>query len=276
MTDRNTSLFPIILTGKNYENGTFTYKFARGSQKLQGAKLAFNSISIFYSWVNISKKEYNNSTFQVVHPFGNTFKELNLDIPDGNYTIAQINQYLQKQLVINNLYLISPTGAYVYFMELLANESQYAIELRLYDIPTSLPVGYTNKGFEFPPVISKPTFICLNNSNFNLLLGFEKTAYMNSHISTFTPEMSPVSAVIIGCDIIENHLANPSSLLYSFTSTSVPYGSIISKEAQDLVFLNIKDGIYNSLSITLYDDKFNKLNIKDSSCVIYLLLKVYD
>jgi hypothetical protein len=277
MPDRQTSLFPIILNSKNYDpvSKKFIFKFPKGSQKLVNAKIGFNSLSLFYSWRNVTEK-FNNRKFQLIIPYGATFKELNITLDEGNYTLEQINQYMQREMVKAGCYIVNQTGGFVYFAELVTNAVSYSIELRLYEIST-LPAGFSNPAaYQFPPVVSKCTFVVLNNNNFGDLIGFNKGAYMSNHSSDKSPMMSPISSILVGVDLVDNHFSNPSDLIYSFTSNDTKYGSMITRSSDDIVYLNCKNGIFNSLSVTLYDDQYRLLELLDTSAIIYLLLKIYD
>ena len=53
-------------------------------------KLALANLSIYYTWKNI-KSEYNNNKFKFFAPTSNeTF-----DLPDGSYSIADIQDYFE-------------------------------------------------------------------------------------------------------------------------------------------------------------------------------------
>jgi hypothetical protein len=276
------SIFPIILNSANAVPGDtskYVYKFPRGSINLKNASVAVGQINMFYSWGNINKALYNNADFQIIYPDGSplSFTEYNVTIPDGNYTIEDINKYLQSVFITNKKYLVNnTTGSYKYFMELLANPQTYSIQLIAYEIPTSLPTGYSTPpgGFSFPAQPNqKPALVIASNNNFGTLLGFSAGAFFD-HISDITPQMSPVSSVLVTCSLINNKFTNPNNIIFSFVSGSAEYGRMLSIQNQNLVFSNIDDGVYTEVTINFIDNNFKRLIIKDTNLVIYLIVKI--
>ena len=277
------SIFPIILNSTNAVSGdasSYVYKFPRGSINLKNASIAISQINMFYSWNNIDKPAYNNSEFQIIFPDGTvpTFTEYSITIPNGNYDIVALNQFLQGWFIQHNKYLIDSSGNYVYYMELLANQSTYTIQLITYPIPTSLPSGWSvpSGGFSFPVQANqKPTLVVASNNNFGKLIGFSPGGYFD-HISDITPQMSPVSSVLVTCSMINNKFTNPNNVLFSFVSGSTEFGHMLSIQNQDLTYANIDNGVYTEVTIKFIDNEFRRLNIKDTNLIIYLIVKIED
>lgn len=265
------SLFPVILNSSNQVNAsTYEYKFP-ASKVFKNAKIALNSISLYYSWRNI-KASYNNNVFQYTMP---GYPTTTVTIPDGNYSIENLNQFLQNTMITNNHYLRDQNGNNVYYIELLTNPSLYNIQLNLFQVPNSLPTGWTNPGsFVLPGNAARATFTVLNN-NFRDIIGFAAGTYTDaSTLSTNTPQASPISSVLIGCSMVNNEYTNPSNLIFSFVSGSTPYGSMLHVSANDLIYADIRDGVYNSMVIKFYDQSFRELDIIDNSLIIYLVIKI--
>ena len=280
------SIFPIILNSTNVvsddDNSSYIYKFPRGSITLKNASIAVSQITLFYSWPNIDGAAYNNNKFQIEFPDDSAAGKTVYDvtIPDGNYTVEQINSYLQSFFIQNSKYLInSTTGQHLYYFELLTNPTTYKIQLVTYQIPTALPTGYSEGGgpgsFHFPTVSSYCKMI-ISNNNFGSLLGFVPGTYSGDVVSTKTPQMSPVSSVLVTCSLINNKFTNPNNIIYSFVSGSVEYGRMLSVTNQDIQYSNIADGFYNEVRINFIDNNFNPLNIKDTNLIIYLIVKIDD
>lgn len=279
------SLFPIILNSTNAVAGdpsSYVYKFPRGSINLKNASVALSQINLFYSWGNINKSQYNNADFQIIFPDGTpaTFTEYNITIPDGNYTIEDLNKYLQAFFITNKKYLINTTtGQYRYYMELISNPQTYSIQLITYDIPTSMPTGYshpTGGFFSFPIAPNQqPSLVIPSNNNFGKLIGFSSGPWF-SHISDFTPQMSPVSSVLVTCSLINNKFTNPNDVIFSFVSGTTEYGHMLAVQSQDLVYANIDDGLYTHVTIKFLDNNFQRLYIKDTNLIIYLIVKIED
>lgn len=269
-------IFPIVLNQNNYVNeNTFTYKFPRGSVHFKNASVSLSQINIYYSWGNI-EEQYNNNKFDIIFPDATpaTFTRYNVEVPYGNYTVEDLNQYLQHWSIQNNKYIVNAsTGQNLYYMEFISNPQTYKIEFIAHDI-NGLPPGYLNPGgMTFPAVVSKPTLVILPNNNFGELIGFAPGAYFTSS-STKTPEMNPVSSVLVTCSLINNRFTSPNNVLYSFVSGSAQYGSMLAIQNQDMVFTNIPEGQYSECEIRFFSDKLKNINIRDKSLVIYLIVKI--
>ena len=157
----------------------------------------------------------------------------------------------------------------------MTNPVLYSVQLNLFQIDPTLPTGWSNPAnMTLPTTATRPTFTVLGNK-FSDIIGFKPETYTGaSYISSFTPQASPVSSVLLGCSLIDNKYTNPSNIIYSFVSGTVPYGSMIHSQSNDLIFANIRDGVYNSMVIKFYDNNFNALDIIDNSLIIYLVIKI--
>lgn len=274
-------IHPIILNQNNAEDShTFTYRFSKGAVHLKNASIALSECQIFYSWGNI-EPQFNNNVFKIIFPDGTpeTFTTYTVTIPFGNYTIEDLNKFLQHWSIQNGKYIVNATtGQNVYYLEFISNPQTYQIEFISYKIPEGgLPAGYLNPGGMTFPVTANAmaSLVILNTNNFGNLIGFEPGVYFTS-ASTKTPQMSPISSILMSCNLINSGFSNPSNILYSFVSGSTEYGHMISVQNQSVEFIKIHDGVYRELSIKFIDDKFRPLYIKDTSLLISLLIKIDD
>jgi hypothetical protein len=128
-----------VVNGSN--NTRFQYQTKGGGIKIaDGDKIAVSSITLPYSFYNLNASLYNNTDFQYRYN-GVTYS---VTVPDGFYTIDQLNEYLQYHcLNTSGLYLVNGSEN-VYFMEFEENTSLYKIQLNCYPVPNPLPAGYTN------------------------------------------------------------------------------------------------------------------------------------
>jgi hypothetical protein len=286
MTSKETSMSatisPVILNQTNLVpstlNNVYRYTFP-GSAGFKGSKVAVSNIQIFYSWVNISASA-NNNTLSMIFPTAATTATINVTIPDGTYTVADLNSFLQSIMVANGYYLVDSMGNFVYYMELVENGVRYSIQLNTFPVPTSLPVGYSNPGAWVLPTVGNTPQLVIPATNIVQLLGFaagtypspaQATAY--SALSATVPQLSPVSSVVVGCNLVNNKLANPRSIIYTFSPGGVTYGSLIQSNAYQYSWVDIQDGTYSSVDITFYDQNFANLAILDTNVVIFLLIK---
>ncbi len=283
--DALSTISPVILNMSNVVsngglNNVYRYTFP-GSTGFRNSKIAVSNIQIFYSWQNITSN-YANNTLSMIFPTAATTATVSVTIPNGTYSVADLNSYLQSVMVANNYYLINGAGDYIYYLELVENASRYAIQLNTYPVPTALPAGWTNPGWTLPAVGYTPQLV-VPNTSIQTLLGFVAGTYPSpqqtaaySVLSTSVPQLSPVSSVIVGCNLVNNKLSNPRSVIYSFSPGGTTYGNLIQSSAYQYSWVDIQDGTYSSIDITFYDQNFNNLQILDTNLVIFLLIQSLD
>lgn len=96
----------IVLNKSNaINNNTFKYNFIGGNIDIkEGSTLSINQIIVPYSFVNISAS-YGNNNFSYWMPnSSNVYIEYPLIIPDGFYTISDLNNFLHSKLKSNGHY----------------------------------------------------------------------------------------------------------------------------------------------------------------------------
>lgn len=143
----------IILTTNNVvpntNNSQFLYKFPGGNVSFtKGNKIALASFTMFYSTFNITAT-YGNNIIYYVWINGIEYEVL---IPDGFYTIANLNSYLQQVMIGNGHYLISnANGQYYYFLTFGTNSTAYAFQLNCYNMnSTDYPITTGTTGYKYP------------------------------------------------------------------------------------------------------------------------------
>lgn len=256
----------------NFINGMFTIK--------EDAEIALSSITMPYSWFNITTA-YNNNTFQIIW-YGSSTTTYTVILPDGFYLVSDINNYLENFMIQNSLYLIdSSTGNYIFYVNLFTSATYYSNQILSFAVPVSLPSGYTAPvGWPgFPASASTPLFTVLNN-NLQQLLGFSAGSYPSitqptnySILSNLLPPVgSPVNSIIVRCSLIDNAVAMPTDILDSFSINST-FGSNINYSPNYEKWISVRRGSYSSLSITFVDQDFNNIAILDPNIIITLLIK---
>jgi hypothetical protein len=279
----------LIISGQNVVsngfNDTYTYRFPVGAVDFKDDQVAVSSINMYYSWFNITTSNtgsrYNNNVFQYVWYNNGGSATRTITIPDGFYTVEDLNAYLQSQMVANGDYLVDSLGDFVYYLELVENPTAYAIQFNSYPIPTALPAGFTNPaGITFPAVATTPQIIILSTNNFDNIIGFNAGTYPTpvqatnySKISDFTPQVSPVSSLVLSCTLLRNTYAIPNTLLYSFSSAGSTFGSLISIQPPEMSFVDIQDGSYTDFTIQFRDQSLNRVFINDSNLVVMLTIR---
>jgi hypothetical protein len=272
--------FQISITGadldtSNAENNVYRYRFP-GSRYFKHTKLAVSKVSMYYSWFNITSA-YNNNSYQLIFTDGGGSTTYDVDMPDGYYTVSNLNTFLQSIMIANGLYLVDASGNFVYYAEILADATYYSVQLNVYPFPTSLPAGYTNpNALTFPATASAPQFIIEDNA-FQQIIGFTAatipaaiSAVTVSTLSDFTPQVTPVQSLVLRCSLINNRLSNPTDALYPFSNNGVDFGGLIESVPSQYLYLTVNDGHYEEIVLRLVDQAYNNVQINDTNIVIQL------
>ncbi len=293
----------LIADGKN---STLVYNFPN-SVILKDKYIAVSSISLFYSWFNVTTVAQTNTIVFTWDSAAPTKSNLQIVIPDGLYNISDINNYIQFYCIQNGFYWIqTATGNYIYPFEIILNATRYAVQLNTFLIPSSTPVGYTLPsnfagwpGTTQNPIISFP-------ANINVLFGYtagftsnnnlgdsysppvpatKSTNYATkntiaptgtlSYLSNTSPEVQPNSNVLFSISNINNPYSQPSSIIYSL-SPSVTVGSQVYEVPPNFMWNKMIDGTYNKIQLTLLGTDLQPLVINDPNMTILLTIKDKD
>jgi hypothetical protein len=278
------NVFPLLINETNLvsspSNNVYQYDFPNGSVNFQNCSVAVQSIQMYNSWYNITAARGNNS-FSFIHPVAAGYNTVNLTIPDGNYSLPQLNAFLLDYLIDNNYYLVNPAGDIVVYLQLIENPTFYKIQFNSFLVPTALPGGWSDPSglFSFPLVSETPQLI-VPNTLFTELIGFNAGTYPAApsitdytKLSDFTPQISPVSSIILNCNLAENYYANPQTSLCSFSAAGVVFGGLIDYAPSEFSFIKIQDGSFFNIRIEFTDQVYRPLNIRDTSLCIVLLIR---
>lgn len=271
----------IIVTGSNVvantDNCTYKYNFPMNAS-MKDKEIAVSSISMYYSWPNIHSTKYSNNTLSYTWTDSTV---VSITIPDGFYTVSDLNAYLQSVMITNKHYLIDGAGNYVYYLELLENSTYYGVELNAYAVPTALPTGYSlpaTPGWSLP-VGSAATPQFTFSGNFCNVIGFTAATYPSvvqstnySLTSNITPQVSPVSTVLVTCSLADNKLTKPDFVIYGF-SPDVTYGSQITIQPPELTWVDVIPGDHSYFELKFMDQNFDTMPIKDSNICVILAVR---
>lgn len=253
-----------------------------------GNEVSLRSIAIYYSWRNITIA-YGNNTVNYVWCDGSTNV---ITIPDGNYTIEQINNEIQFQMTQNTHYLING-GVNVYYISLVNNPSRYANELTITPLPSSIgsysyPPGATWTVNGFTPQLVIPTFNLPNpnftTSSFGQVIGFSAGTYPVSPItsiyqrlSDLVPQLDPAYALYLCTNLINNQdFSVYPQALHSFTAGNTDYGGLIEINPQWANWIKVIDQQFPSISVFFTDQNYNPLNIIDLDITVVLVVRKSD
>jgi len=286
-------------------NNKLVYRFPNSVQ-FQNCHIAVSSVSMYYSWFNISAALNNNKFYYtwynaagIISVNGNPY--FTITVPDGLYEIVQLNNLLQFSMINNGTYLIdTATGQNVYYAEFILNPTRYAVQINTFNFPTALPDGYsvpsnwaTYAGSfpaqSFNPSITLPYAI---NNIFGYVANFSTDSNVNnayvppaasqyvskngagtiSYLSTQAPNVQPNSSIYISISNINNTLAQPSSILYAVVPTVLP-GEIITERPPQYAWAKLIDGTYNEIRMTFLGSDLQPIKINDPSMTIMLVVR---
>lgn len=265
----------------------YTYIFP-GGKTFKDDKIAIKSISLYYSWKNITAA-YGNNVFQIIWPTTASSSTVTatttytITVPDGNYSIAELNTYIQQYCILNHLYLYSTASpnTYYYYFSCQPNSNYYSVEFDFFPIPdsalqTSLglsqPSGWptTNTyASAFTPQLIVPAITTSNS--FSTLIGYIPGTYPSTYLSTtnigiqstFAPQFSPVKSIIVAVSIADNKFGQNNSVIGSFAYSNTNFGQIIVYQPSFPYYTDILNGSYASMTLTFYDNNYLPLPIYD-------------
>jgi hypothetical protein len=287
----------IVLNQKNIipdgQNNKLIYKFPNSVQ-FKDNFIAVSSVSMYYSWFNITQA-YINNTFTFTWTEGTTTTTYTINIPDGLYEITTLNDLLQFNFIEQGLYLVNGAGQNVYYAEFILNPSRYAVQLNTYMVPVALPAGWTNPAsLVFPTQTFNPSIA--TPPNFCYILGFEPTFVSSSntnnsyvppvspyiskntatgtisYLSTSAPNLQPNSSILFALSNIDNKLAQPTSIIYSLVP-AVAVGEIITETPPQFMWNKLIDGTYNELRLGILGTDLNPIKINDPNMTFLLTIR---
>lgn len=276
--------FTLVLNSNNVignNNNIYEYEFINGGFNINDDnwEIAVGQITIPYSFYNITTR-YANNILKFKFPIGGSLVQYTITIPDGFYSVSDLNQYIQYFCIQNGLYLINSTGFYVYYLSMQYNISQYSVQLLTYVVPTSLPSGYTQPSnwVGFPVVAQTPQYnITPQITNF---LGFTVGNYppntpqtTNYNVNSNTLVIgSTVNNIVVRCDLVRNPVISPSDIIDTFP-INANFGSNINYQPSFEKWGKINRGIYNKFSIRFVDQNGNDIVMLDNNVCISLLIR---
>ncbi len=294
-------MFVIVLTSANVvddgKNNSYVYNFPN-SIELKDKYIAVSTITMYYSWFNITSAYINNS-FTYTWTVGGVSTPYTVNIPDGLYNISDINSYLQFIMIQNGHYLIDGSGDNVYYAELLVNPNRYAIQINTFQVPTALPSGYTQPGNfagyptqTFNPIITIP-------ASFNVIIGYPANFASNnniangytpptasasnnyvskdgagtlSYLSNSAPNVQPNSSIFLAISNINNPYSQPSSIIYSITPT-VAIGEQVIERPPNFMWNKMINGTYNQLRVQFLGIDKAPITLNDPNITIILTIR---
>jgi hypothetical protein len=282
--------FTLIINSENIKNvntnAIFEYKFIGGGFTVEeGMQVMLSSAQIPYSINNITQA-YNNQAFTFRMPTGagiGSYTTFNIVIPEGFYTIDDLNSYMQYYAIANGLYLVNADGNNVYYTPTFTvNQPYYSVEILLYLVPRSLPAGWTQPsnwiGYSTYSADRTGNIVVLNN-NFKKYIGFLPGNYPDiaqviptsnySILSNAKPPLATtVNSLVVHCSLVNNSVIVPSDIIDAFPITNAVFGQNINYEPTVPKFVKLTRGKYSSMTISLTDQNNNNINLIDPNILL--------
>ena len=265
-------------------------------------EIALASLSIYYSWRNIDSF-YNNNIFS--YTWWNHLGVLtrhDITIPNGNYSIRDISNFLQYQMTLKGHYVIDNiTLKKKYFIEFQENAIYYACQIKftsMYQKNSIEQNNYTNEnpasqdydingnliniGWDYPSSSKQyPQIIFDSVSNgMAKFLGFNLGTYpqnapmaIEHEILGGAPEVYPVSSILIQSNMCRSEISVPDNIMYTFSQGETQYGALINKEPSNLIWMRIPEGSYSQLEIQFIDQNYLPMKILDDQINVVLLIR---
>ena len=267
-----------ILNSANYDSArsVFAYKLPI-PQQFSGKRVGLSYCSIYKQFDNINASTYGNNTITIKWVDNINYV---LTIPDGNYSVSQINEFIQYALVKLNLFVTDTTNTskIISFVELTTNPTAYGCSLFFYPMPTSSyatnqlytkPSGAT---WSYPSVATCPSITF--GSAFGSLIGFSGGTYGGGSVSlalnsTKTPQIAVVNSLLIRTNLVNSEFTAPNDVI-SAMDLSGSYGELMVKQPGQILYSNIAANTFYEIVVYFSDQNYNKLAIKDTEVCIHL------
>jgi hypothetical protein len=253
-------------------------------------EMCVSSITIPYSFYNVSSY-YANRTFSLIFPTAATTTTIAVTLPEGFYTVTDINSYIQQVCIDYGAYLIDATGNYVYYQQLVYNSTYYAVQLLLFSVPTTLPTGYSyatagtsgsvyTTAIKLPTTAYTPQFTLASSGSIATIIGFAAGATYPSAVSTtsqslsstLVPVGSTVNSIIMQCSLVSNPVTVPSDILDSMPIKETSFGSNITYDPSFEKFISLSNGTFNSFTFSFRDQNLNEIYARDPNASITLII----
>ena len=243
----NTPLFINSVNGveNDSQSHDFTVRFNRALEfdKNRNYYVALGSISMAYSWYNVSSK-YNNNTLKYSQDSGKTWHTIT--IPNGNFSYQELNSYIQSEIASNGH---TKDGISIKFVS------------SLFKVLLSMKSGFQ---------------VDLKTGDFGKLLGFEKKIYTTSGYSPKLPDITrSVDNVFIHTDIISDSIvsSNKSDVIYRFSVDNLPLSYPFHIQPTHLLFNKINTKRIREVRIYITDELNRPLDLNNIPTSVILIIR---
>jgi hypothetical protein len=272
----------LVINSSNYVENSgnkYIYKFPNTTHFEVGSAIGVANISMYNSIQNVTMKRGNN-----VLTLNWLGTEYVFNIPDGYYSVSDLNFFIQQQCILRGLYMTANGGAdNVYFTELVINSVRYSTSVNFYTIPTESEAsakGYvkpSNATWAYPTTGQTPRLSF--NQGMGNLIGFTFGTYPLANpqtsniqiLSTQSPKISPVDSLILTCNLVNSKYSIPNDVFFTLPLSS-SVGSLINFSNSTLIYNSIVSQNFSTLEINFYDQLFQPVFLLDRELCLQLSL----
>lgn len=216
-------------------------------------------LDTWYSWNNVITGVNDTLAYQIAT--GQPWKTIT--IPRGIYSVADLNDYIHGQMVINGDYTIDAgTGLPVYSLSITP------------DYPTAKAIITLDNGYNVNPAVG--------GSEFHLLLGFTSATLNDTTSPTYhvAPNRADISRgvnsvmVHVSC-VADSYLGQGSNdIVYSFSPVEAPQSGI-SLEPSERIYLPVvaSNDVLREIRVHLTDQLNRELNLEGEPLSIVLHIR---
>ena len=252
--------------------GTLTKKFPH-LYASKGARIGLLSLSIYNSWDNVSAS-FGNLTGASYLFDGVSYP---VDYLAGNYSIEQLNDYLEHRMDLDGNWLLNDEGQKVFFLKFETNETYYSVTITVTPVPTALPAGWSNpNGLALSG--DSPQLV-VADTNWRRLIGLEAGTYPSAPATvktringTAVPVISEVTSILVLCDWCNNSRFSSNGQVIGTFVANVGVGELVSISPSVVTTYDVISRMYDGITIRLVDQSYRPLQIKDASNLVITLL----
>ena len=253
--------------------------------QLSEYEVALDQLSLPKSWFNVNSM-YGAGSNSLAYVFnGQTFT---VTLPNGQYSVSDINAFLQQIMTQNGHYLVYTDSAGVphniFYLSLLPNSTYYTVTLTASPVPSTLPANYSNPNNltlsgQTPQLILSPGTLAG-------VLGCAAGTYppapttspyqINGSSTASAAPSDPVKALTFNCNIVQQSLYNtaPSSLL-TLAPAAWAYASVMQLMVPQKAWFPCSTNSQpcSVIIVTLLDQLGRAVPLNDTNWLVSLFLR---
>jgi hypothetical protein len=216
-------------------------------------QIALSKFYCWYSWYNISVAKNNNF---IKYYNGSIWQDI--IIPDGQYTLDQLNDFVHSVLFTNGDYTVNAYGETVFDLNILPNDS------------TLRTIINVTNGYQLDLTLSK----------LYLLLGFNSLIISTSGDGPYPANINDdINTLLIHCSAITGSCyanSTKSDIIHTFVPSVRP-GSNISESIPERIYFNINVSNNNleEIRVTITDQLDRPIDFNNQPVTYFFDIRRY-